>query len=123
MHSSEQNPPASLVEMIFAKCALVYGRDFLSRWEGLPLAEVKADWERELGGWLNRPHAVRHALENLPERPPHVLTFRAMCERAPEMVAPQLGNSMTQAEKVKAEEVRLKVMAKIRSFYTTGSDA
>jgi hypothetical protein len=73
---------ASLVDAIFTKCALVYGRDFLSRWEGQDLAEVKADWERELSGFLNQPAAVLHALQNLPaDKPPTVLQFRAICNR------------------------------------------
>lgn len=68
----------SLVEAIFTKCGLVYGRDFLSRWEGLNLAEVKADWRRELGALL-RPDAVHYALTHLPAKPPHVIEFRTLC--------------------------------------------
>jgi uncharacterized protein (DUF2384 family) len=73
------NSSESLVEMIFTKCGLVYGRDFLSRWEGLNLAEVKADWQRELGRLLNYPEAILYALEHLPNKAPHVLEFRALC--------------------------------------------
>lgn len=74
----------SLVDLIFTKCSLVYGRDFLSRWEGLDLAEVKADWVRELGGLLRSPAAIVYGLERLPvDRPPTVLQFRALCIGAP----------------------------------------
>jgi len=74
----------SLVDLIFTKCSLVYGRDFLSRWEGLDIAEVKADWVRELGGLMASPAAIRHGLERLPvDRPPTVLQFRALCIGAP----------------------------------------
>lgn len=73
----------SLVDLIFGKCALVYGRDFAGKWEGMSLAEVKADWQRELTGCL-RIEAVRYALERLPvDRPPNVLQFRALCLAAP----------------------------------------
>ncbi len=74
----------SLVELVFGKCTLVYGREFLNRWEGVPLAEVKADWQRELGALLDKPQAIKHALEHLPvDRPPTVLQFRALCVNRP----------------------------------------
>lgn len=76
----------SLVDLIFAKLSLVYGRDFLGRWEGQNLAEVKADWQRELIRVLDHPESVRYALENLPadKSPPNVLQFRALCIGRPE---------------------------------------
>jgi hypothetical protein len=54
----------SLVEAIFTKCILRYGRDFTGRWEGLDLTDVKADWAHELEGV--KPETVRHGLKNLP---------------------------------------------------------
>ena len=75
------NQSESLVEAIFTKCSLVYGRDFFGRWEGLDLAEVKADWVREMGSLLN-PGAVLYGLSYLPvDKPPTVLQFRAICNR------------------------------------------
>ena len=53
-----------IVEMIFTKLGLVYGRDFLSRWEGLDLVDVKNDWAHELAGVS--VDSVRYALKNLP---------------------------------------------------------
>jgi nucleotide-binding universal stress UspA family protein len=82
----------SLVDLIFGKCALVYGRDFAGKWEGMSIAEVKADWLRELAYWLDRPQTIRHALETLPaDKPPNVLQFRALCCSAPrESSVPEL---------------------------------
>jgi hypothetical protein len=81
----------SLVELIFSKCALVYGRDFLSRWEGQNLTEVLADWSRELGRVLDNPRAIRYGLEHLPnERPPTVLQFRSICVGRPDESPKQL---------------------------------
>lgn len=82
----------SLVELIFAKLALVYGRDFLGRWEGQNIAEVKADWQRELSRVLEHPESIRYALENLPAdtKPPNVLQFRALCIGRPEPEFKQL---------------------------------
>lgn len=72
------------VDLIFTKCALVYGRDFLARWQGLDLNEVKADWAHELGPLLGNHQAIRHALTHLPiDKPPNVFQFRALCIARP----------------------------------------
>ncbi len=72
------------VDMIFTKLSLVYGRDFLSRWEGIDLDAVKADWAHELGGLLNKPQAIKHALTHLPAKPPNVVEFSKLCLSMPE---------------------------------------
>lgn len=96
---------ASLVELIFTKCGLVYGRDFLARWEGLDVAEVKADWQRELGPLLDNPQAIKHALEHLPiDKPPTVLQFRVLCVNRP--VAAVLALPEPQATPERRAEVR-----------------
>jgi hypothetical protein len=83
--------PDAWVDRLFERLALVYGRDFLSRWEGLDLRDVKADWARELSGWERQPHAIRYALEHLPpDKPPTVLQFRAICNSRPEPELPRL---------------------------------
>lgn len=74
--------PTEIVDSIFAKLAITYGHRFLSIWDGMPLATVKADWGLEL-------RHVRHdrilwALQNLPERAPDAPTFRQLCARMPE---------------------------------------
>lgn len=76
MHESSRR---SVVDLIFTKCSLVYGRDFLSRWEGIDLDAVKADWVHELGGLLDKPQAIRHALMHLPARAPNVVEFSRLC--------------------------------------------
>ena len=82
---------ASLVDLIFTKCSLVYGREFFGRWEGLDMADVKADWQHELGALLDSPQAIKHALTHLPsEKAPTVLTFRQLCINAPDHYAPKL---------------------------------
>lgn len=85
------NTHESLIDLVFAKCSLVYGRDFLSRWEGLDIGEVRADWCRELGGLMDAPHAIRYGLENLPaDKAPTVLQFRELCRRRPDPTVPAL---------------------------------
>jgi hypothetical protein len=109
MDSSNASADA-LVDLIFSKCTLVYGRDFLGRWEGLDMAEVKADWRRELHGWLiANPQAIRHALENLPAgKPPDVLQFRELCRRRPEAAPLALEAPRANPERVRREIARLR---------------
>lgn len=75
--------PLHWVEKLFQKLSLVYGRDFLGRWEGIPLEDVKADWAHELAGYENSPDSLAYALQHLPPRAPTVLEFRAICQHAP----------------------------------------
>lgn len=95
-----------IVEMIFTKLSLVYGRDFLSRWEGLDLDAVKSDWLHELSGYS--VDAIRHALRNLPpSRPPTVLEFRNIANGVPAQVyqridAPQANPALVREHLAKA---------------------
>ena len=74
-----------LIEVVFKKLSLAYGRDFISKWEGLDMLDVKSDWCHELSGFERNPLAIKHALQNLPtSRAPNVFEFRAICQRAPE---------------------------------------
>lgn len=83
--------PSAWIDRIFEKLTLVYGAEFLSRWKGIPLDEVKADWARELDGLENRPEAIKHALEHLPtDKAPTVLQFRELTRRAPDKGLPAL---------------------------------
>lgn len=111
MESQNSN---SLVDLIFAKCALVYGRDFAGRWEGINMAEVKEDWRRELGRFLNDPQAIKYALARLPEKPPHVLTFRALCLSAPQEPAERPKEIARTPEQIEAsKEIRRRAMASL----------
>lgn len=106
----------SLVDLVFGKCALVYGRDFAGKWEGMNLAEVKADWIRELGGWLGRPAAIKYALEHLPpDKAPNVLQFRALCNGAP-AEAPEVFVAIAQTpeQKLAAAEIKRKAIAALK---------
>ena len=83
--------PIEWTEKIFKKLSLAYGRDFLGRYEGLPLADVKTDWSHELSGFEAHPEAIKHALQNLhPSKPPTVYEFREWCAKAPKMAALEL---------------------------------
>ena len=82
--------PLSWVDKIFHKLTLLYGRDFIGRWEGLEIADVKTDWGHELSVFENWPEAIAHALDSLPSgKPPTVMEFRDLARKAPrkELVA------------------------------------
>lgn len=96
--------PLPWVDKIFSKMALVYGRDFIGRWEGLELADVKTDWGHELAGFENWPEAIAHALSILPaDRPPTVLQFRELARKAPKPDRPALPEPAANPERVSAE--------------------
>jgi len=105
---SNDQLPASWVEKIFQKLSLVYGRDFLSRWEGQNLSDVQADWAHELAGYVNAPNAIKYALENLPEKPPTVLQFRAVCRQAPIHSPIQLPEPNLTPEQIAVNIIRLR---------------
>ncbi|MFY9479152.1 MAG: hypothetical protein WAQ08_16020 [Aquabacterium sp.] len=76
---------AQLVDAVFSACILRYGQAyFLSRWEGLKLPAVKADWRRVLEGLERNPRAVRYALAHLPAKPPTASEFRQIASECPE---------------------------------------
>ena len=99
--------PIEWVERIFAKLTLAYGRDFLGRWEGVDLADVKTDWAHELEGFGAHPEAIAYALANLPPRAPTVIEFRAVARRAPAPEAPRLEAPKADPERIKAEMAKL----------------
>lgn len=82
--------PLTWTDKIFQKLTLAYGREFTSRWEGIPLEEVKSDWGHELTGYAQSPQSITYALQNLPLKPPTVYEFRAICQRAAEKPLLQL---------------------------------
>lgn len=72
--------PDAWVDRIFEKLTLVYGHQFLSRWDGIPIADVKANWAEELSRFQQNPSALAYALDNLPAgKAPTVLEFRVLC--------------------------------------------
>jgi len=83
--------PIEWVDRIFEKLTIVYGRDFMDRWRGLSIADVKTDWAHELAGFERWPEAIKFALQSMPpDKPPTVLQFREICRKAPAKVLPQL---------------------------------
>lgn len=76
--------PIEWIEKIFKVLTVRYGREFLDRWNGIPLDAVKRDWAECLAGFETHGEAIGFALENLPEgKPPTSHEFRSICRKAP----------------------------------------
>lgn len=100
--------PDAWVDRIFEKLTLVYGHQFLSRWDGMPIADVKASWAQELSRFQQNPGALAYAMENLPaHKAPSVLEFRALCnsQHSPARQEPliALGNRPKTPQEMAAE--------------------
>lgn len=111
--------PAAWVDKIFLKMTLLYGRDFVGRWEGLSIADVKTDWGHELSGFEDWPEAIAYALENLPSgKPPTVLEFRDMARKAPRKALVALPGPPADPAKVAAELAKLAALTARRLALT-----
>lgn len=75
--------PESLVDRLFQKLALMYGKQWLDLWAGLPIDAVKAEWARTLTGV--EPEAMRMALDSLMSQgkafPPALPEFVSLCRQ------------------------------------------
>ncbi len=112
--------PVEWVDRIFTKLSLAYGREFIGRWEGLSIGDVKTDWAHELAGFENWPEAIAFAFDHLPERPPTVQQFRGICMKAPAkqhlaLPAPQANPDRMKSEIAKLKEsMSVKPVSKVR---------
>lgn len=103
--------PSRWVDSLFSKLTVTYGAEFLRKYEGVQISDVKADWAEELSGYQQNPDAIKHALENLPlEKPPSVLQFRELCRKAPlpkfkALPAPDIDPAMAQAVKAAVKPI------------------
>lgn len=124
--------PAAWVDRIFTRLTLVFGRDFMARYDGLEIADVKAEWADDLAGYQQAPDAIKYALEHIPsDKPPTSLQFRDLCRRAPQYVPkalpapasspdPEIVKAVRQAfkpvtgygDKAWAEKLRARIEAK-----------
>jgi hypothetical protein len=102
------SPRAEFVDVLFDRLSLRYGHAFLSRWRGLSLEAVKADWARELACYAERPEAIEYALALVdPAEPPTAAQFRDLCSTAP---APAFRARPEPKQAQRAAEVRRKCL-------------
>jgi len=73
-----------VIEAIFKKLSMTYGKAFLDQYRDMNIQEVMENWAHELSGFSTSPHAVAYAMECLPsDKPPNVLQFWSLCRQAP----------------------------------------
>lgn len=99
--------PLPVLERLFARLNATYGRDFMSRYEGQDSGAVKTSWGHELDGYRNNLRPIAWALENLPDRAPNVLEFRAICRRAPAAEVPLLPEPKADPKRIAEELAKL----------------
>lgn len=99
--------PDAWVSKLFAALRANYGAAFDRQWECPPgvdpakfAEQMRGHWAQELGGYVSHPEALAYALDNLPEQPPNLPQFKAICRRAPAKQVPRL-----EAPKGKADPV------------------
>lgn len=99
--------PLQAVDRLFMRLSATYGRDFAFKYEGLDLNAVKSSWAHELSGFAEQLESIAWALENLPERCPNVIEFRALCRRSPSPEVPRLEHAPASKERIASELAKL----------------
>jgi hypothetical protein len=111
--------PLKWVDALFDRLSIAFGRDFLGRWEGMPIAKIKTDWSECLRGFVDHPEAIAFGLANLPDsKPPTAQEFRAICRQAP-IISPALLPAPKAEESLVAEHLRKMVS---ETFKSPGTD-
>jgi hypothetical protein len=70
---------AEVIDRLFNRLAASYGAEWTRQWAGMPISDVKTTWGHELSLFLGDLKAISYALDNLPERCPNVIQFKALC--------------------------------------------
>lgn len=105
---------ADVIEWLFGRLNLAYGRDFLAQYVGLQPEAVQASWAYELACFEPCQHVLDWALDHLPEKPVTVLVFRSLCRAAPAKVLPRLAAPTPNPERLESELEKLAAL-RVRS--------
>jgi len=73
--------PPEWIERLFGRMASAYGSLFADRWRGVDLVAVRRDWAEQLGGFTR--DELRRGIANLPNFPPTLPEFKALCRPKP----------------------------------------
>ena len=103
--------PTKVIDRLFSRLALTYGSQWMALWQGADLNEVKSLWGSELALFSGRLEAIGWALENLPERAPNLVQFKALCRQAPRVEAPALPMPERNPERMREALQGLRVLA------------
>ena len=93
--------PTRVIDRLFDRLASIYGQQWMALWGALPINDVKSLWAHELQGFAHRLEAIAYALDHLPERPPNLVQFKALCRQAPYLEPEPLPAPPADPERVK----------------------
>lgn len=100
--------PIAWIDKIFKKMTLNYGVEFMARYKGQEINDVKTDWSHELSGFDSMPYAIAFGLSNLPDRVPTAQQFKSLCRQSPrKQVALPEPSPKADHERVAAELAKL----------------
>ena len=114
--------PLQAVDRLFARLHATYGRDFESKYVGIDTAAVKTSWAHELAGFAGDLASIAWALENLPERCPNVIEFRAICRKSPAPDVPRIEHASAGHERIAAELAKLAPVTAQRTSHVDGKE-
>lgn len=106
------------IDRLFDRLTAVYGREFSGKFDGVTVDAVKAAWGHELRGFERNFDAVAWALDNLPERCPNAMQFKALCRRAPCLDRPDAlpgASGMVRGPTVAERETLRRLMAEVKT--------
>lgn len=96
----------SSIQKLFETLGAAYGAAWDRSLGVTPIEQVQAEWDRRLLGFTVSD--VRHALDNLPSRPPNVFEFRELCRAAPRKEKQQLEQPLANPERMKSALTELR---------------
>lgn len=106
--SDEQK--TNVVEYVFKRLAATYGAAWDRSLGQAPISDVMTVWDYQLQQFTQSTAAkkmIMWALDNLPDRCPNVIEFKALCRRAPTAEPLALPEPMADPERVAAELAKL----------------
>lgn len=97
--------PLKAIDRLFDRLTATYGRQFTEMYAGVDPQSVKTTWAMELDYWGTPTgmQAIAWALENLPERAPNAIQFKALVRNAPPPEVPRLPEPKADPDRLKAE--------------------
>ncbi len=110
-----QAQKSDVVEYVFKRLAATYGAAWDRSLGQSPIADVMTVWGHQLQQFTGSDAAkkmVVWALDNLPDRAPNVLEFKALCRRAPSSIPLALPEPAADPERVAQELAKLTGMVK-----------
>jgi hypothetical protein len=101
--------PTTWIEAIFTRLSGIYGSRFTNMWASVDPELVRKTWAHELGGFGDKPDAIKYAFDHLPDEfPPTALQFRRLCNAAPDNTPKLPAPNAPLPEKVRREMDALK---------------